>query len=128
MDPEDIVELFRDFGPVTVRRMFGGAGIFAEGMSIAIVADGVIYLKADAQNTPDFERERLAPFTYARNDGEKAVMSYRRMPDRCYDEPDEAAQWARGALAAARRAKVPKKKPAATKPALKTSAKKKKAR
>ncbi len=99
--PDDIVELFSVFGPVTVRRMFGGAGIFAEGLSIAIVHDGVIYLKVDAQSAPDFEREKLPPFTYMRGGAPASLTSYRRMPDRLYDDPDELARWVRNALAAA---------------------------
>ena len=63
MAPDDIRDLFFAFGPVTVRRMFGGAGIYADGMMFALVADGVIYLKADEQNVPAFERENLPPFT-----------------------------------------------------------------
>jgi DNA transformation protein len=50
--PEDIRELFAAFGSVTVRRMFGGAGIYAEETMFALVHDGVIYLKADAHNAP----------------------------------------------------------------------------
>ena len=88
MDAEAIRELFAVFGPVTVRRMFGGAGIYADGTMFALVADGVIYLKADEQNVPAFEREQLEPFTYATKDGRRGVMSYRRMPDRLYDDPD----------------------------------------
>jgi DNA transformation protein len=99
--PEDIGELFRSFGPVTVRRMFGGAGIYAEGTMFSLVADGVIYLKADQQNAPAFEREKLEPFTYVTKGGRRAVMSYRRIPDRLYDDPDELAVWAREAFAAA---------------------------
>jgi DNA transformation protein len=99
--PDDIVELFSVFGPVTVRRMFGGSGIYAEGTMFALIAGGVIYLKAGAGNVAMFEREGLAPFTYSRRQGERAVMSYRRMPDRLYDDPDELAVWARAALAAA---------------------------
>jgi DNA transformation protein and related proteins len=64
VDADHIVELFAAFGPVTVRRMFGGAGIYAEGAMFAIVADGMIYLKADGRTIPDFEREGLKPFTY----------------------------------------------------------------
>jgi hypothetical protein len=45
--PDDIRELFSVFGPVEVRPMFGGAGIYAEGRMFALVSDGVIYLKAD---------------------------------------------------------------------------------
>jgi DNA transformation protein and related proteins len=101
--PDDIRELFSVFGPVEVRRMFGGAGIYAEGRMFALVSDGVVYLKADERNAPAFERERLEHFTYATRAGRRGVMSYRRMPDRLYDDPDELAVWARDALAAARR-------------------------
>src|SRR6516162_6918263 len=69
--------------------MFGGAGIYAEGRMFALVSGGVIYLKADAHNAPAFEREQLAPFTYATRTGRRGVMSYRRMPDRLYDDPQE---------------------------------------
>jgi DNA transformation protein len=101
--PEDIRELFAAFGTVTVRRMFGGAGIYAEETMFALVHDGVIYLKTDVHNAAAFEREQLPPFTYATRDGKRGVMSYRRMPDRLYDDPDELAAWAREALAAAGR-------------------------
>ena len=103
MAPDDIRELFRVFGPVEVRRMFGGAGIYAEGTMFALVSDGVIYIKADAHNIPAFEREELEPFSYATSTGRRGVMSYRRMPDRLYDDQDELAIWARAALAAAGR-------------------------
>ncbi len=111
MDAEAIRELFGAFGPITVRRMFGGAGIFADGLCIAIVADGVIYLKADAQTVPGFEAEGLQPFSYQAGSGKRAVMSYWRMPDRLYDDPDELVGWARDALAAGRRAAARKSKP-----------------
>ena len=65
MAPDDIRELFGVFGPVEVRRMFGGAGIYAEGRMFALMSDGVIYLKTDAHNAAAFEREQLGPFTYA---------------------------------------------------------------
>jgi DNA transformation protein and related proteins len=101
--PDDIRELFAAFGTVMVRRMFGGAGIYAGETMFALAHEGVIYLKADPHTAPAFEREDLAPFTYTTRDGKRAVMSYRRMPDRLYDDPDELAIWARAALAAARR-------------------------
>jgi DNA transformation protein len=103
VSPDDIRELFSAFGPVEVRRLFGGAGIFADGMMFALISRGVIYLKTDAQNAPAFEREALEPFTYATKAGRRGVMSYRRIPDRLYDDPDELASWAHAALAAAGR-------------------------
>ena len=110
MAPDDIRELFSVFGPVEVRRMFGGAGIYADGTMFALVHAGVIYLKADEHNTPAFEREQLEPFTYKTKAGRRGVMSYRRMPDRLYDDPNELATWARAALAAAGRGR-PRTKP-----------------
>ena len=103
MSPDDIRELFAAFGPVSVRRMFGGAGIFADATMFALVHDGVIYLKVDERTMPAFEREGLGPFTYMRRGERASLSSYRRMPDRLYDDPDELAVWARDALAAASR-------------------------
>ena len=104
MDTESILELFAAFGPVGVRRMFGGLGIYSDGTMFALAADGAIYLKADDATTAAFRREGAGPFTYAAKGGKRVVMSYWRLPDRLYDDPDELAVWARDALAAARRA------------------------
>jgi DNA transformation protein len=102
-DAEHLRELFAAFAPVTVRRMFGGAGIYAGQTMFAIAVDGVIYLKADEQTIPAFKREGLEPFTYE-GKTRRVAMSYWRMPDRLYDESEELAQWSKEALAAARRA------------------------
>ncbi|MBM3531227.1 MAG: TfoX/Sxy family protein [Alphaproteobacteria bacterium] len=101
--PEHIAELFSAFGPVAVRRMFGGAGIFSDGLMIGLVVDGVIYLKADTDDVPRFEREGLEPFRYRRKGAWQVIRSFWRMPERLYDDADELADWARLALAAARR-------------------------
>ena len=108
-DPDYLSELFSEFGPVTVRRMFSGAGIFADGLMIALVVDGVIFLKADADIIPLFEGEGLSPFSYKRKQGRRTIMSYWRMPERLYDDPDELAEWARRSIAAARRSDAPKR-------------------
>ena len=104
MDANTIQELFAEFGPVSVRRMFGGAGIFVGERMIGLVSRAVIYLKADAETIPAFEREGLAPFSYATKNGEHKLTSYWRMPDRLYDDTEELARWARDAQAAALRA------------------------
>jgi DNA transformation protein and related proteins len=131
VSPDDIRELFSMFGPVEVRRLFGGAGIYAGGTMFAIVHEGVIYLKADEQNAPAFEREELGPFTYTRRGERASLASYRRMPDRLYDDPDELAAWANAALAAAGRSGTGKRRPSAKAPkkkARKNKARKNKAR
>ncbi len=110
MDPEFIRELFAPFGAVTLRRMFGGAGIWSDGFMFALVFDGAIFLKVDAASIPDFEREGSRPFVYtrAKSPGRvgRASLSYWRLPERLYDHPDELAVWAGRALAIAQRKKV----------------------
>ena len=100
---ERIAELFSSYGLVTVRRMFGGAGVFADGLMIALVVDGTIFFKADEHDIPDFEREGLRPFGYETKAGTRTLTSYWRMPERLYDDPDELAGWARRAMESARR-------------------------
>jgi DNA transformation protein len=104
MDAETIRELFAEFGLVSVRRLFGGAGVFVDERMIALVSRDVIYLKADTETIPAFEQEGLAPFGYATKNGERKLTSYWRMPDRLYDDPEELARWARAAHAVALRA------------------------
>jgi DNA transformation protein len=104
VDSEAVRELFAAFRPVVVRRLFGGAGLYAEGTMFALLADGAIYLKTDERTASAFVAEGLQPFTYQTEGGTRALASYRRMPDRLYDDPDELARWAEAALLAAQRA------------------------
>jgi DNA transformation protein len=88
-------DIFVEFGRVSVRTMFGGAGVFAEGVMFALVADGVLYLKADDAFSPDFVAEGKGPFTYHAKSGRPVSMSYWEVPDRLLDDPAEFARWAR---------------------------------
>jgi DNA transformation protein and related proteins len=108
MDRDRVAEMFSAFGAVDVRRMFGGAGVYADGVMFALAHDDILYLKADDQTRGAFEREGQGAFTYATRGGKRAMMSYWRVPERLYDDPDELALWARDACEAARRARTKK--------------------
>jgi DNA transformation protein len=112
VDAEALRDLFREFAPVSVRRMFGGQGVFVDGLMIALITrDDEIYLKADAQTIPEFEAENLKPFGYHTKNGKHTLTSYWRMPDRLYDDMTELAAWARAAHhTALRAAAAPKRK------------------
>lgn len=107
-NPDDLRDLFSSFGPVNVRRMFGGQGVFADGMMFALVASGVVYLKADDLTVPRFVQEGSEPFTYTAK-SKHVSLSYWRLPERLYDEPESFAEFARGAFQAAQRAARKKK-------------------
>lgn len=100
-------------GPVSIRRMFSGAGFFADGTMFALVANDTLYFKADETTRADFEAEGMDAFTYATKGGRNTLVSYWRAPERLFDEPDEMLAWARKALVTARRSstkKPPRKK------------------
>ncbi len=97
------------FGPVQARRMFGGYGIYHEGLMFALVADDVLYLKADEASIPAFAEQGLRPFEYEKN-GKRMKMSYYMAPEEIFDDPDQAREWAVRAFEAALRGKKPKAK------------------
>lgn len=92
-------------GVVSIRRMFGGAGVFIDGLMMGIVADDVLFLKADATTQPRFEAEGLGQLTYAKQ-GRTIAMAYWQAPERLLDDPEELVAWCREALAVARRAQT----------------------
>lgn len=100
-----LLEGLRPLGMVAVRRMFGGAGVFVDGLMIGLVSDDELYLKADERTQARFEAEGLGPFRYAKKGGQTVVMSYWRAPERLLDEPDALRDWARDALEVARRSR-----------------------
>ncbi len=115
MDAEGLKELFAPFGAVTVKRMFGGAGIYADGVCFAIGIGGEVYLKVDADSEGEFVAAGSKPFVYAAK-GREMRMAYWRLAASAYDDEDELKRWARLGLGAARRAAAAKALPKRKKP------------
>lgn len=118
MDREFLIDLFADFGPVAIRKMFSGYGISADGINFALALRAGLFFRADEVTIPEFEAEGSKPFQYSTRAKTVLVNSYWELPARLFDDSEELAQWARAALAAAQRAKVkkrPRKKAAAKK-------------
>jgi DNA transformation protein and related proteins len=109
---ELLKDTMRGLGPVSVRRMFGGAGVYADGVMFALVADDTLYLKADETTRGAFEAEGLSRFGYEAR-SKRIDLPYWRAPERLLDDADEMTEWAATALAVARRAKAAKAKPVA---------------
>ncbi|HUP31326.1 MAG TPA: TfoX/Sxy family protein [Usitatibacter sp.] len=109
---EHVVEIMRGFGSVESKAMFGGYGLYHEGVFFALVAEDTLYLKSDAENAAEFDAGQLPPFVYESKVGERIVMSYRQAPAEALDSPAVMETWARlgyGAALRAVRAKVPGK-------------------
>jgi DNA transformation protein and related proteins len=110
MDRDFLIDLFSHFGPVTIRRMFSGYGISADGTNFALALRSGLYFRADEQTIPGFEAEGSKPFQYQTRTKTVTVASYWELPARLFDDPEELTGWARAALAAAERAALKKRK------------------
>jgi DNA transformation protein len=101
---EHVVETMRRFGAVRAKAMFGGWGLYHEGVFFALVADDTLYLKADDESRADFMALGLQPFVYRMKDGDSITMTYYEAPGEALESPDAMAEWARRGYAAALRA------------------------
>jgi DNA transformation protein and related proteins len=104
-----LTDLLSGFGPVRIRNMFGGAGVYAGGVMFAILVDDTLYLKADETSAKVFGAEGKGPFTYRPKGGRPVAMSYWEIPERLLDDPDELIAWARRAQEVALTAKARQK-------------------
>jgi DNA transformation protein and related proteins len=84
------------FGPVSIRNMFSGAGVYADGVMFAMLAEDTLYLEA--------------PFAYRPKGRSPVAMSYWEVPERLLDDPEELVAWARRVHAVALAAKAKQKR------------------
>jgi len=109
MTPADIEDLFAGITPVTIKRMFGGLGIYRDDRIFGLVAYDELFLKADAESAPAFAAAGSTQFIY---EGGKTpvAMPYWRLPAEAFDDADVLARFTHLAFEAAARAGPPKKK------------------
>ena len=103
-----VVDLMQVIGPVYSKRMFGGFGLFLDGLMFGLIADNSLYLKVDDQTRPDFEEQGLQAFTYAKKEG-TASLNYYQAPDEAMENLDVMRDWAAAAFEVALRAAARKK-------------------
>ena len=109
---EFLREQLAPLGHVSLRRMFGKTGVFCDGVMFAMVTDNTLYFRVDDHNREIFkEAESSPPLNYAKG-GAMIDLSFWRVPERLFDEPDELIAWARAALAAAHRVAVKRERAA----------------
>ncbi|PZV03391.1 MAG: Crp/Fnr family transcriptional regulator [Leptolyngbya sp.] len=99
-----MVSHLNQVAPVTARAMFGGYGLYCEGIMFALIAYETLYFKADVGNQAQFTEAGMGPFVYDRN-GKTVAMSYYQLPPAVYDDLDLLHRWVEAAIAAARRGK-----------------------
>ena len=104
-----VVEVMQSIGPVHAKFMFGGHGIFLEGLMFGLIADSVLYLKADNKTESEFEARGLEAFTYNKK-GKQFKMSYYQAPEETLEDSEEMNLWANKAYSTALKATSKKQK------------------
>ena len=109
---DHVLELMRGAGTPSARAMFGGHGVYLDGLIVGIVVDDMLYFKTDEATRGAYTKRALPPFRYRGHDGEWRDTSYFRAPDEALESPPMMREWLRAALAAsllAKAAKAPKR-------------------
>ena len=104
MDMAAIEEIFAGLGPVTIKRLFGGQGIYHRGVIVGAVMGEEVLLKADAETEPQFLAAGATQWTYEFKSGKTIRMPYWTIPADAFDDADQLAMWVKLAFAAGCRA------------------------
>jgi len=97
-----LLEMLEGFDAVSAKAMFGGHGIYLNGLISAIVVDDILYIKADPTSRKIFEMRGLTQFSYMKN-GKKCFMSYYMAPEESIDNSEALTSWAQKGYEAALR-------------------------
>ncbi len=104
------VDLVSLLGSVQARAMFGGHGLYAEGVMFALLDDGELFLKSDAVTRERFVAVGCRQWTYVNKKVRMENTSYFRPPDDAHEDPEAMLPWARLALESALRSRTVKTK------------------
>lgn len=99
-----VSELLASLGHIRPKRMFGGFGLYCDGVFFAIIADDVLYLKGDAQTKDAYDAMEMAPFVVP--SGRSQTLSYFEVPGEWLEDEDQLIEFAHMALGAANRAQA----------------------
>ena len=95
---EFILEQLERLGPVRMRGMFGGSGVYLDDLMFGVIFGETLYFKVDDRNRADYEAEDMGPFTFEMKNGDIGQLHYYEVPERLYDDADELVEWARKSI------------------------------
>ena len=101
-------DLFSELGPIALRKMFGGQGLYYDGLIIGLVIGEELFLKTDAATVGAFEQAGGHPFVY-QGKGKPVTMSYWQPPAEAMESSQAMLPWARLAYEASVRKNADKK-------------------
>jgi DNA transformation protein len=106
-----VEEALEPLGSVSMRKMMGGATLYLDGIVFAIMVDGELWMKSDAEADPIWDAVSRERFTVSFKDGKVDSMNYRRAPSDVYDDAEAMQKWTSVSVEAGRRRVVKKRPP-----------------
>lgn len=104
-----ILDILAPFGDISARGMFGGYGVYKEGLIFGIIVDDTLYFKMSEANRKIFEEAGSHPFTYQRKDTKPVTMSYWEVPLTVIEDQEQCVAWAEAAYEVAKQRKSKKR-------------------
>jgi DNA transformation protein len=104
-----VEEALEPIGRLSLRKMMGGGTLYVDGTIFAIIDEGELWFKADAESDAIWDREKCPRFSVTFKDGRVDTMNYRRAPTDVYDDPEAMRRWAGIALEAGLRGAAKKR-------------------
>lgn len=86
-------EVLGEIFGITSHAMFGGYGIYKDGVITGLVANDKFYLKVGESNKADYEEKGSTPFTYSGKNGKVYAMSYWEVPYDIIEDKRELNDW-----------------------------------
>jgi DNA transformation protein and related proteins len=111
-----VIEQLASFSNVTARRMFGGIGLYAEGVFFGLIDDDTLYFKVDDSNRAEYQDRGCKPFRPIKNDPAAYSMSYFEVPPDILEESEGLVRWAAKAYQVGLKATASKRMKSAPKP------------
>ena len=115
---EHIRDIFQGVEGLSMRRMFGGLGIYVGDACFALVVNEGIMMRGDDTLGPAYEAAGSKQWIYQNDRRGPVAMPYWRLPERAMDDPEEALEWAERSLVPAREAAAEKAARGGTSPNL----------
>ena len=86
-------DLLHDMPGITSRAMFGGWGLYRQGVIFGIIADGELFFKVDDQSRPEYEKRGSGPFVYEARGKKRAAKTYWQVPAEIMDDRESLKEW-----------------------------------
>jgi len=102
---EYVLDVLSTCGNIKAKKMFGGHGIYKDGIFFALIAGDCLYFKVDEHNLSFYKKSGSKPFSYEGKNKKMVVMSYWEVPADILENHNKLMELVGASVQAAKRVK-----------------------